>query len=381
MKLREKLEGRAKEILTTVLFPLVYWKLAPENRWWTFVKEGTAKVVVRGDKFEKVLIQWEGHYIDESSWDVKDGKAPIWRFGGLRWYGFWPLKDVYIYNFTWTGVTERGRIVEHEKERLDFVLLKDDVYFCKVENAEDKNLLPLDVELVLTIRVINPYKALFKVQNWLETVKNRIKPFIRNTITLESYEELITKTARIGEEIYDTLAREENGESILGEFEDRYGIRLREIGVKEINPPENYRQETLKKWSAERERERTLIDADAEAQRRRIVAQGEADRLGIELGKIQEFGGLGQIVRTLEMLEKSPGQGAKWVIPLPSGISDILPGIFPGRTIGTPRPEGGISVTPEELTALREELTRLGDVVENYAKKKEEETERSALAS
>ena len=224
---------------------------------------------MRGGGLERAIIQWKGYTFDEeqnvvpeNKW-IKDGKIvdegvegarqykePWHVLGGLRLYGIWPIEDIYTYDFKWSGVMEDGEIVHHPKERLDYILLKDDVYWAKVEQAEDKALLPLDVEIVLTIRVINPRKARFRIQNWLETVINRVKPSVRNAMTKATFEKLITERKPIGEEVYNEL-NEKGG--LFEEFRDRYGVDVRKLEVKEINPPEGYREATLKPWLGEQE--------------------------------------------------------------------------------------------------------------------------------
>jgi hypothetical protein len=173
-------------------------------------------------------------------------------FGGLRLYGFWPLDDIYIYDFQWTGIKEDGLIDPHPKKVLDYILLKDDVYGCRVEKAEDKILLPLDITAALTIRIVNPYKALFNVQNWNETVMNRVRPYIRDFFTTKTYKELVASDKRIGDEVYSRLEEEE----ILIEFQDRYGVDLRKIEVKDIDPGEEFRKATLAKYLGKKEREK-----------------------------------------------------------------------------------------------------------------------------
>lgn len=254
-------------ILLTI--PLVWWGLAPRNLFFTFVEEGTAKAVMRGattkkvttpegkvykvtkgGQLRRVLIQWEGYTLDRES-NVVEGRERWHPFGGLRYYGFWPFAQIYTYLFEWTGVAENGEVQSHPKEKLDYILLKDDVYWAKVENAEDKELLPLNVEVILTQRVVNPRKALFAVQSWLETIINRTKPAVRDSVTTEGYKELISKTKAIGEEIYKELEKE----LLREEFRDRYGIDVRKLEVKEINPREDYRDATLKKWLGQQEAE------------------------------------------------------------------------------------------------------------------------------
>lgn len=327
-------------IVTTpiIAFLIVYFVLAPRNLWFTFVKEGTAKIIVRGDKFEKALIQWKGHTFDDK-WKVipKDErhKEPWHPLGGFRYYGFWPIKDIYIYDFQWTGVKENGEIDPHPKETLDYVLLKDDVYLAKVEKAEDINRLPLDLEILLTIRIDNPHKALFTVQNWLETVINRSRTRVRNTVTAKSYEDWITDPGAIGNQTMDKLKEE----GILEEeFIQRYGVEIRAIEIKDINPPEDYREATLKKYLAEMEREKILVEADAEKQRIKEI-----------YGAIDKFGDPGKLFRSLEAMETSK-------IPI-STMFHLVPGLEEAyRGVLGKAPE---QATKEDIKKLKETLKKL----------------------
>ena len=336
-----------------LLFLVIWYGLAPSNRWFTFVKEGSAKIIVRGKKFEKTLIQWEDHTFkitkdgrqikEEDNWEVVEGKEPRRPLGGFRCYGFWPIKDVYIYNFKWTGIAEDGQTVHHPRETLDYVLLRDDVYWCQVENAEDIKLLPLTLEVLLTVRIINPYKACFRIQNWLETVINRMKPMVRDIITQDEFENWIKRKEALGGEIY------QKANLLLTEFLERYGVEVRKIQVKEINPPTDYRNITLKKYTAERERDRIIVEADAERQRLETVAQGEKIRIETVYGGIDKFKDLGKLVRSLEAMEKSPLAASVTVQAIP-GLSEMLRGVF-----GKPPEE----TTLKEIRELREMVEKL----------------------
>ena len=275
--------------LTLVMLLLVYFYLAPNNYFFTFVNEATSKIIVKAGKFEKAFIQWKRHTLDENwnivsedTW-VKDGKVvaegtvgakkykePWHPFGGLRYYGLWPIKDVYTYYFAWTGVTQEGEIDIHPKEKLDYILLRDDVYWFAALEQETKEpeLLPVDVEILLTIRVVNPYKALFAIENWLETVINRVKPITRDCIGKYFYDELISRKGRIGDEIQG-LAEEAK---VLDDFLNRYGVEIRKIELKDVNPTAKpttaLREATLKKFLAEQEKKAIIVMAEAVSRRR-----------------------------------------------------------------------------------------------------------------
>lgn len=332
--------------LPTSLFLMIYFWWAPNNLFFTFVKEGTAKIVARGDSFEKILIQWMDYEVAKkatpvvSKWDVIKGPSGKKFFGGLRFYGLWPLWDIFIYAFSWTNFAQSGdkagQPVAHDKVLLDFVLLKTDVYWARVEKAEDKNLLPLSVGIILTIRIINPHKALFAVQNWLETVINRIQPAVRQIITTKSFEKWIVEKADLARIIFLALqGKDGNGNfdptltDLISEFRSLYGVDIQAFAVQEINPPEEQRQATLKKYLADQEAKGVVVSARAEAKKIIHLAEAERRRLETVFGQIQKFGDLGPALRALEAMERSQN----WVVSAPE-----LAGIL-RRALGT-RPSG-----------------------------------------
>lgn len=333
-------------------FFLIYFWWAPNNLFWTFVPEGRAKIVVRADEVRNVLIQWRGHVLatkalpDENIdvWDIVEGDPPKRRFGGLRFYGFWPLDDIYVYDFSWTNIAQNGAIEAHERETLGYMLLKEDVYLAMVAKAEDADLLPVDIKLVLTMRVVSPYKAGFVIQNWLEAVINRIKPVVRDTFTQNSYKEWISAE----KDLADIIINDPEVKHLLEEeCRARYGVEVKAIEVMDIDPGEEYRADSLAEYLAKRQKARVIIEAEGERERLKKVAQGEAQRIKIVNDKIKEYGDLGKLIRTLEALEKSPGQGSKLIV-LP-GVTDLISQVFPGRQ----------TVGPKEIKEIMEMLKKI----------------------
>ena len=237
-------------IAFVLLFLLVYFWWAPNNLYFTTVKEGTVKVVMKAGARHKGLIQWTKRRLEPDGDVIKGEKDEFHLLGGFRYYGFWPIKYIYEYDFSWTNITQADEIVEHPQEHLDYVLLKEDVYWAKIEDAEDLKLLPLRVEVVLTIKIINPFKALFEVENWLEATINKIKPEVRNATTQANFETLIRSKNSIGERIFETKEMIE----IRKYLEEEYGVKVRKLQVKDIKlQDEEYREATLKPWLAEQE--------------------------------------------------------------------------------------------------------------------------------
>jgi len=297
-------------VFLVATFLLIYFGWAPNNLFFTFVPEGRAKVVVRGDAVKRVLLQWRGYELNKN-WDViksPSQKKPF--LGGLRFIGWlFPLDDIYIYNFTWTSVNQAGEFIKHPKEVLDFILVQDDIYLLVVEEAEDNQQVPLDVSLFLTLGIVNPFKALFRIQDWLEATNNLIAPAVRDCITRQSFEDWISQPKDLGKEIEERLKTDK----LIAYLKSKYGVALKKIGVKDIDPSGDFRALTTKKVTAKKEAE--VVEIAAGAEKKRITTVYET---------VKSLGETGMQLRTLEALEKSPEKGAKWVVPIP----DILSRIF-----------------------------------------------------
>lgn len=348
--------------VVVLLFLNIYYVLAPRNLFVTIVNESQCKARMKAGKFVDFLMPREGCGFDKN-WNIVSCPNKRKRaLGGLYWIGIPPFWEIYKYKFSWTGIDVNGEVVSHRHEILDYVLIVDDVYWASIDKAEDKNLVPLDIEILVTMRVINPYKALFHVQDWSEMVMNRIKPLIREYVSAFEFEEIVKKKQEKGGEIYGKL----KGTGLIEEFKNSYGIKIKDGGIeiKSIDPSTipgvpNLREVSLRKQIAEKDRERILVEADAERQRVLTLANAEEQRIKTVYGAVREMGEIGKLLRTLEMLEKSTGAGSRWVI-LPGGITEMISQILPGRTIdGPPAPDGGVWIKGEELSSLRNEISYL----------------------
>ena len=229
---------------------IIWFYLAPNNYFFTIVKEGTAKVVVRAGKFKKGLISWEGRTFDES-WNIikeKDDKKDnsFWDyFGGLRWVGIYPFDKIYAYKFRWVTLDDKGGLEAHEERWQDYVLLEDDYYAFKIEKAEDKNSIPLDFTMIITVAPRNIYKWLFNVENALEMVIARTGPAVRDIIGEYSYEGMIggqekkeSENCQAGEkfELDKTFMKILETRKFFDQFSEVYGAIVKALQAKEIDP-------------------------------------------------------------------------------------------------------------------------------------------------
>ncbi|MDO8486551.1 MAG: SPFH domain-containing protein [Candidatus Staskawiczbacteria bacterium] len=271
------------DILTTVFLLLILGSPFIILRF-TFVDEGTAKIVVRFGAYHKTLLSKKGYMVREDGEIVIIPLEPApsdfplrgFRFigvkqlynllyayykltqiklpGGLRFVGFWPLDKVYAYDFTWVKVKFDGTAENRDEKGVNFVLARDYVYGVKVLKAEDKNSLPLDVLLSATAQITNPYKWLFNVKDGFGAFVGRVSPYVRSFVAQKSYDDL--EETNLEHEIFSQLAvgRKVSGTitmpGIIDTLRKSYGIHLRKIEVINIDPPPEFRETTLRQYTA-----------------------------------------------------------------------------------------------------------------------------------
>jgi len=326
-------------VVDFICLPYLIKEMAKRDFFFTVVEEGTAKAIVgSGGGFQKVVYQYEGYIINDPTnlqnynneyddWEVlrekdkTEDKADwfIEKLGlkGVKWIGLPGLHKVYRYKFRWNSLRQYktpkvidaggGIYYEPHEEVLDYVLLQPDVYYVRVENAEDIGMVPLNLDIILRIRVSNPYKALFRVQEWLEMVWGKYLTAIRLYVAHQSWEELNRRLDEKSQEMQDRMKKEEDF------IHKEYGVRVEEFRFIRISPAGTrasmYEEAATKQFMAEKEAQRILTLADAEAKKILTVTEAEKERIRRIYNQIKEFGGFGEKIRAFEALEKAANKG------------------------------------------------------------------------
>ena len=261
----------------------------------TIVEEGTAKAVMKLGKFDKIIFQWEGHWMDKdwSIWyegeegapDRKKAENKVWGrvFGSLWFYGIWPIHRIYEYTLRWTDlhrvIEKEGSIekVQFHEEKLDHVLLKPAVYWTKIFSAETTppERIPVNIEVLVTMRVFNPYRFLFIAPPTpIEDVLARIDALIRERIahlTVDKILRIRTETLWEGWETEDEKIPGLKEEKLIKETLQRWGMKIAEKGVdvKKVEFPKGYAEALARRRQLE-------LEAEAKRTEFRILSEARA---------------------------------------------------------------------------------------------------------
>src|SRR3989344_375614 len=259
-------------IVLGILMVLVFGDFAFDKEWWkwfeliigtvfllaflslvfvrfTLTKAGRAKIVLCLGAYSKTIVSREGYKVasNDDIVALAPGEKPPFKLpGGLRLVGIWGIHTLHTHYSKWILIKkdEKGYSAEvGSAVQVDETLVIDQVEGLWVSQAEDKDELPLDILLAVTSEKVNPKKALLEVDNWREALDKRVSPYVTRFIAKKSYEEL--DEMDLENDLLTALSA--GTTSVISEFLNRYGVRIRKIEVIDINPPENYREMTLKK--------------------------------------------------------------------------------------------------------------------------------------
>lgn len=226
----------------------------------TTIEEGTAKAITLFGQFSKIIFRWENHWMDEY-WNIwrlgeegSEGKrrGKVWSqklFGGLTVY-FWPFQKIYRYKHRWTDIRlqQTEMVVEFHEKELNHVLLKPAVYAFKLTAVETKppERIPVDVLVLVTLRVQNPYLFLFVAPPTpIEDILARISAETRALVTSYSVDDLLQLR---GASLWGLLK-----ESKVIQTLEKWGIRLAEKGleIQQIDLPPEYQKALAQKREQE----------------------------------------------------------------------------------------------------------------------------------
>jgi regulator of protease activity HflC (stomatin/prohibitin superfamily) len=247
----------------------------------TIVREGTAKAVTRLGGFKKIIMAWRDYELDEE-WNVKPVREVGKKLhlpGGLRFVGIWPLDKVYTYKFRWQGIeiVEGKEKVEFHEKTIDYILVKPDVYWTQILGAETGPVekperIPLDIQWLVTMRVVNPYKTLFKAPpNWVENILARLNAHFRDWVAMKSLDEILAlrkEPAKLLEELKNF-----NIDLFEKVFEEEWGVLVEGIQIRDIGLPTPYREAAARRRELELEAEarRTQFEIEAKARAAEIM--------------------------------------------------------------------------------------------------------------
>lgn len=227
--------------------PLWLKSLAKSDILVTEIEEGSAKAIMKSESFLRFVMSFEDHHLNDPEAAWYDDRFPEWevhrrnpsesasrafdnRSGLMHWLGLYfvgipPFRNVHTYEFKWN---EMKLNMETHKEDVwsrdcptDFIYVKDFAYVVVLDGAETEEGIPLDVQYQLVVKITNPYKALFKVDDWMQVLTGIANRRARNYIGGRGYDQLLSETDKKDEQTDDPEERPDDFSHQLVRLNDR----------------------------------------------------------------------------------------------------------------------------------------------------------------
>lgn len=176
-------------------------------------------------------------------------------------------------------------------------------------------------------------KSQYSVNNYMYQIVNLARTTLRNIIGTLTLKSANSERGKINQELHRTLMDETAN----------WGLEIVRTELKEIDPPKDV-QETMNKvvkaenekisaidfataaeTVADGERRASIKKAEGQKQAKILQAQGEAEAIKLVNEAAQEyFIGNAQVLRKLEMVEKSLANNAKIVVPANTELVNVI---------------------------------------------------------
>ena len=151
-----------------------------------------------------------------------------------------------------------------------------------------------DVEWIVQFRVADPYKFLFKVRNAIKTFRDMNEALMREVVGDRSVNEVLT-TGRV--EVANEVAR--RLQALCDEYET--GIKVDQIVLQDVTPPEPVKPAFNEVNEAQQEREKLINQARSEYNK--VIPKAKGDAAGI----IEEAKGY-----AIERVNQARGEATKF---------------------------------------------------------------------
>ncbi|MDB4992089.1 MAG: hypothetical protein JWL75_334 [Parcubacteria group bacterium] len=316
----------------------LYW-LAKGKIFVTAPKEGTVEAVMRNNGFDHLIMLYDGHHLntpgkpwfdeDQPKGEVLaddpevnyDDRNFFMKWLNIYYVGLPPIFTVHSYFFRW--VEMKGTEPCKRAETSRFTRVVSTSYVIEIKGAKSKEGIPLLLRVLVTLRIVNPYRAWFGTTDWLETITGAITSGGRNFTGSKSYADLTSESTlpdgtidKTGADLLCTTILSLN--TILTDgtagIHERYGVELDMINIQEMDidaPPEEKAKllkDTLARYNADNVAYTTRVEGEAQADA--TLAKGTADAKVIVLDGMAKAGAIK--AKGLARAEVLRAQLAEW---------------------------------------------------------------------
>jgi len=149
-------------------------------------------------------------------------------------------------------------------DRTSWVDLREQFLEIPHQTAITKDNAPISIDFIIFYKVVDPAMTVLQVQNFAAAALNVAATTLRSVVGDMVLDDVLSK-------------REEMNASLrvrLDEVTERWGVKVTNVEVREVNPPAGVQEAMTRQMSAERTRRAAVTEAEGQKQAAITVAEG-----------------------------------------------------------------------------------------------------------
>ena len=145
------------------------------------------------------------------------------------------------------------------------VSLKEQVYDYPPQTVITKDNVSIDINAVVFSKVFDPVKAIYNIENFKLGLENLSATTLRNVVGEMELDECLSSREKINAQMQEAL----------DEATDEWGLKVRRVEIKDIEPPREIEEAMTKQMKAEREKRQAILEAEAHKESVTKIAEGD----------------------------------------------------------------------------------------------------------
>lgn len=143
--------------------------------------------------------------------------------------------------------------------------LREQVMPLASQSVITKDNVNINVDAVIYYQIMNPYSAIYEVNNLIYAIEQLALTSLRNIIGEMTLDETLTSRDMINTQL----------QQIIDAAASKWGIKTNRIELKDINPPDDIQQSMNVQMQAERNRRAAILEAEGQKESEILRAEGE----------------------------------------------------------------------------------------------------------
>jgi regulator of protease activity HflC (stomatin/prohibitin superfamily) len=151
-------------------------------------------------------------------------------------------------------------------DRISTVDLREQYFEIPHQTAITKDNAPISIDFIMFYKVFDPVMSVVAVQDFQGAALNVAATTLRSVVGEMSLDDVLSRR-----EDMNALLRTK-----LDEVTERWGVKVSNVEVREINPPPGVQEAMTRQMSAERTRRAVVTESEGQKQAAVTVAEGQA---------------------------------------------------------------------------------------------------------